>query len=380
MLLQRRLVIASAVLAFSTVAPWGGGVRSRGASDDVTPSTLLVALRDSRASLPSARIKMAIARRATQEHSKNPETRMTEVEVIYSSGKWAFDQSEDVLDIRVLDANDARKKQMRLDALRYNRAKAIEEGIGKLTHTHTRSVSNDDAVYCYAPAFGAHRIGSRDTGSHALYLFDPRILGVDEFLAGNRTLEETFVYLVDESYGARLTLVGMELVHGVATWHVRGQMADVQRDYWIGRSSDLPIHRYESRSSVDAWTVESYYGPDVPAIPTRVEIVHRDKTGIVTDTADIVVQEFHKETVPDSAFGLGFLGMPVGQSVEDVRSGLKHLGYWDGKSLVGTLPRPPKDGRLGRSGSPLPLVVVNAIILLLLIVWRFRPKRASGAQ
>ena len=165
------------------------------------------------------------------------------------------------------------------------------------------------------------------------YIFDPRCLGLWTWLTPDRTIENCLRYADAQS----VTLVGREVLEGVATWHVfvKSRIGE-SLDYWI----DVAKPERLIRQAYGRSTVTSKFDPEHPEDPIPIEVTILDFNGKTNpDLWERFVRRSARFNTPVDpvSWTLAGLNMPIGTEVTDYNSN-RGNGYWNGTGLSPELP------------------------------------------
>jgi RNA polymerase sigma factor (sigma-70 family) len=163
------------------------------------------------------------------------------------------------------------------------------------------------------------------------YAFDPRCLGLTDFLLPTCTIENSLGYRDAKS----VSLVGQESVEGIATWHVRVEKYKNfawTLDFWIepGRPYRVLKHQTRARGAV----VVSHFDAAHPDDPIPTEVTVLEQRGETQHYVTRMLRRKARYNVPvdPASWTLAGLGMPIGTEVVDYRIS-RRLGYWNGTGL-----------------------------------------------
>ena len=169
---------------------------------------------------------------------------------------------------------------------------------------------------------------SDPNGGRGVGDFDPRCLGLRAFTS---TTVENGLSLTSTN----ATLVGQENIEGATTWHVRVQIYDIYRDYWVSVAQPERLLKVVDNGDV----IISRYAPDRSRDPLPVEVIAQTRNYVKRFRR--TASEYNIPVDP-ATFTLAGLGMQRGTSVIDYRT-QRSLGYWTGQGLSEDLPSKQAD-------------------------------------
>jgi peroxiredoxin len=239
---------------------------------------------------------------------------------------------------------DAKRAELGLDLEGAVRA-------GLLRVFETRQVTIYDGAVCmeYIPADGMTFETSIKNPSDVglLDMFNPRVLGVNDFPHSTETIESSLGLAPGGSINA--SLLGKESVAGIPAWHVRLKWPKVNNfewtvDFWIDSARPYRVLKQEnlSRRGVAISQFDAAH-PEDP-MPTEVTIlaVSGAGNGQTTRSETHFIRRSARYNIPVDpvSWTLGGLGMPVGTGVADTRN--KAYAYWNGSGLSEDPPPRPQ--------------------------------------
>lgn len=216
-------------------------------------------------------------------------------------------------------------------------------------------------------------------GTRGDLAFDPRVLGLSDFMPCNANLRQCLWY----SRHDELVVIGEDDVGSVRVWRVKARRGSTSSEYWIEEPSfrvhrrriDTPDHTIDIRSTFE--------GNGLTPFPKRV-IASREfkdaRDGKATPSTmrwEYIVKGFEAGgEIPDERFGVASIGLPINTPAVDYRIH-RTVGYWNGEGFG---ERPVYSGETPRAAPEPPsrwlrrivFIGVNAVVVLvaaLLILW-----------
>lgn len=336
---------------------------------DAQALALLRGVEQARTSVPAGRVSMTIASELPPYGRKESKS----VTVSYDGSKRTATQSSDMLIIP--PANSEQYKKI----ARMQPEQAAKDGLGTLG---SQDIKNAVSGQSYVNYWGGSdtAMSKNIARGPSDFAFDPRTLGISVDFSATIPLP---VYLGYENcHDAQV--VGQEVVNGVATSHVTVDTAHGTRlDLWIEDAAGFRVHRYRWQSGkVPLFkTCDSQYPPGdrhgiLPSVVTIKQYSKDDPTPKMINTITADRFEFGPQSPPPGS--VASLDLPVGTALVDDKSG-KTIGYWSGKELSKTAPRPSVVPAIepSRRGLWVWLAVGAGVALLVGLALIIRRRRAA---
>jgi hypothetical protein len=295
------------------------------------PIALLRGLEETRASIRSGKVEMAVTNQQLRPWDQKDEIALT---IIFDGDKRTASQRQRVLVIDASGPDGGESKNKRLTAMNHDREAFVRAGLGKWRNDHIRS-GWDGSNFCqFSETMGAaYRSHSQGTPE---MVFDPRLLGLLAYYEMKPTLADCLYYRKAKS----IQLIGGEHVAGRPTWHVLvTSPAGVERRFWIEDREGFRVHKFVFKDSSVNKIMVSEYDENIKgaSLPTQVTSQTFTKDGQLNRELVVRVTKVELNVSVDSNIGtIASLGLPVGEAVADERIG-RRLGYWNGNGLSDNL-------------------------------------------
>jgi len=163
----------------------------------------------------------------------------------------------------------------------------------------------------------------------AIYLFDPRLLGVTT----TYSWRETIANAVPVRDLKQIELIGSEKIAGNLTWHIRLTDSFNQlKDLWIDSENNFKVYRYDFSVIGQTNSTLSYYeDTNYPYLPNRIETHYQ--TGKEVSALSISILKPEKNVgLEKDIWTIAGVHPAVGAAVSDLRQ-MKRIGYWNGHGL-----------------------------------------------
>ncbi len=344
------------------------------ATENPSALSLLMGLEESRSSIRSGRIVLSIQEIDPLSQSVE-DNENVELTIVFDGARRFCKQKTQGLTI------SGAKLESEHDVSKFlntkSRSEIVKTGIGRIEDIESRLIHDRDRTIIYEKSYGAKCVNA---DASPYYNFDPRCLGFDVYLKPmENDLHGFFEYYYPGSVAPKflgtLQLVGKEVVAGHQTWHVLGRLAGQEREYWIDSTNGYKIFKYRNTSQFMVSEAISEYGPTMK-VPSKIEIrayERRDNKLKFGMNINVLSQQFNVP-VDSSEFALANLRMPIGQAVNDVRSKLAIIGYWNGETLIPewTSQRPKEIGKTRGFVYVNGALFVGAVVIALILYNRRR--------
>ena len=218
-----------------------------------------------------------------------------------------------------------------------SREQAVREGLLKPFPSHHVTFYDGQAVTDYWETDSPHpRTVIDQPGRSAVFIFDPRCLGLSTSLYVENRIENC----LDYKEAKAITLAGKEVVEGNPAWHVQVESKyDSTIDFWIDALQPTRVLKLQANGDI---ALSRYSDTDLKdPLPTDVKkITYRN--GVPRyETRVVRLSTQYNVPVAPACWTLDGLQMKVGTDVSDSRIH-RHLGYWTGAGLSDRLPRKDK--------------------------------------
>jgi hypothetical protein len=205
---------------------------------------------------------------------------------------------------------------------------------------------------------------------------DPRNLGITTSYPPDWSPEQSLL-LHDLASIELIEDAGDSLVQG-GHWHCRVvDSYGEQHDFWVRRTPDFPVTRYEYRYKREyRESVSEYANAAALPLPSRVETRrHRDGQLLSFQTVELFDVEVGVSVDPKT-WTLAGLEVPIGTAVVDIEA-KRRVGYWDGEGVSEDYPTPAalraRVAERQRASVRTWLIGVNALAFgLVVLVWTLR--------
>lgn len=305
-------------------------------ADDPKPEALIRGLLDARAAISRGHLEAVLEVVVPRRDQPSPSIRLS---MLFDGGDWFLDQSNETHLIEISDDKKMRIAQKRFQATGEDSQQAVANGIGAWRRLHFRVIRSSGEVRFYDPTFEANLVLPNECMGRGIYLFDPRSLGLDEYLCLGYEFGGYLTWMIDPENLPKLS-INRDTIGDEPCWRVKLGLEDRSRTLWIQDTNGFRLLKCYNEASFQTSSITSSYESTEQVLPSVVNAQRSDSKGAINSKMTLRIQKRELGViVPPRTFTLENLGMPVGQFMADRRNnGLKSLGYWDGEQLVPELP------------------------------------------
>jgi len=176
------------------------------------------------------------------------------------------------------------------------------------------------------------------TGVRGDVAFDPRVLGLSDFLPANLTVKDCLWYHTGEA----LSVVGSDQIRGHDVWRVKSERDDGDvAEYWIEEPS-FRVHRKTMSGAGYHIDVASEFSGGEPSWPFPSRVTARREAMPSGLERTYVVKNFEAPaTISPDRFTLKSMDLPINTPAVDYRIN-RIVGYWNGEGLQEKPVRPKR--------------------------------------